>query len=129
MKKLVVYIGFILISGSACTYKKWELAKPYVAPDAMCDTTRTISYAADITPIMNTSCGAMDNNCHTSLTASGYTALDVYAGVNYVALNGAMTNCITWNGKGDNMPLNGKKLSACEINKILKWINEGAPDN
>lgn len=129
-------IGAVLVL-AACTYNKWEEIKPKnAASTSACDTSATVSYAADIVPIMNASCGAQDNNCHSSgSVVGGNVVLDVQIGVAYCATtptsgpNGQLVSCITWDGNTSAMPKNGSKLSTCDIMKIQKWVNEGAPDN
>jgi hypothetical protein len=122
------YIYFLLLVFAACTKDKAELIKPKPLSSG-CDTSMNISYAKDIVPIMNKSCGAMDNNCHTSAAASGQVILDLQIGVNFIALDGRLLSSIIWDGKTSFMPKTGTKLPDCDINKIRKWINEGAPDN
>jgi hypothetical protein len=117
--------ALIVLCVASCEYDNIEPA----LPDVNCDTPDTISYTNDIVPILNTYCGALNNACHTSVTASGNVILDLYAGVNYVALNGAMMSSITWDGHATPMPLTGGKLSQCKINKIQRWISDGAPAN
>jgi hypothetical protein len=128
MQKKIIYTFFSLLALAACTKDQGELVKP--APlISGCDTSMTISYAHDIVPILNKSCGAQDNACHTSATASGQVILDLQVAVNYIAMDGRLLSSITWDGKTSFMPLTGTKLPACDINKIRKWVNEGAPDN
>ena len=136
MKRVIHYI-FVLLTASACTYNKWEQIKPDSATaEENCDTSMVISYAADIVPIMNGSCGAQNNNCHSSgSTVGGYVVLDVHIGVAYSASTATTgSNCqlvssVVWDGNTSPMPKNSGKLSPCDIQKIQKWVNEGAPDN
>ncbi len=128
MKKTTNWTVILLAVFVACTKDKGELVKPRPLGPG-CDTSMVISYATDIVPIMNNSCGAQDNSCHTSATASGQTILDIQVGVNAVATNGKLLSSITWDGNASFMPKSGVKLPECDINKIRKWINEGAPDN
>ena len=128
MKKAVTYIIILLLGMAGCTNKKGELAKP-ASLGTSCDTTDTVSYAKDIVPILNKSCGAQDNSCHTSATASGQVILDLHVAVNFIALDGRLLSSIIWDGKTSAMPKTGTKLPDCDIQKIRKWINEKAPDN
>ncbi|MFL5753133.1 MAG: hypothetical protein ACJ76F_06985, partial [Bacteroidia bacterium] len=127
MKNAFYYIMILMING-ACSYNKWEEIKPKDPAAASCDTSMVISYSGDIVPIMNSSCGALDNNCHSSgSTVGGNVVLDVQIGVAYCATtsttgsNGQLVSCITWDGNSSPMPKNGSKLSSCDIMKIQKW--------
>jgi hypothetical protein len=128
MQTKTICVFFLLIVAVACTKQKGELAKPK-SLGSTCDTNMTISYANDIVPILNRSCGAKDNSCHTSSAASGQVILDLQVAVNFIALDGRLLSSIIWDGKTSAMPKTGGKLPDCDINKIRKWINEGAPDN
>ena len=128
MKKITNGIFILLLAFVACTKDKGEIVRPRPLGPG-CDTSMVISYATHIAPIMNNSCGAQDPSCHTSATASGQAILDIQLGVNAVAMDGRLLSCITWDGNTSFMPKSGVKLPECDINKIRKWINEGAPDN
>lgn len=131
MKKIIFLIAVVFYF-SFCTNDigklQDSLTQNYQA--AQCDTTTTvISYSTDIVPIMNTSCGAANTSCHSS-GASSLVYLDFWGGVNYSASTGNFLSSITWDGTASNMPKNSpNKLTACEIKKITKWVNMGAPNN
>lgn len=132
--KIVLFIVSGALMVVACTNKKWEEIKPRESVTAeVCDTSGIISFASDITPILNSSCGALDNNCHTSFTAtaggSAGVSLDNYTGVQTVYSSGQLYGCLTGAAGFSSMPKPGHTLSACNRNKIFKWINAGAPNN
>ena len=128
MKKAAAFIILVIALIASCRHDKGELIRPKpLGP--VCDTSMVISYAQDIVPILNTSCGALDNNCHTSSTASGQVILDLHVAVNFIAMDGRLLSSIIWDGQTSFMPPTGTKIPDCDVNKIRKWINEGAPDN
>ena len=131
MQKLIFLIAVVFYF-CCCTHDigklQDSLTQNYQA--ALCDTTTAvISYSTDIIPVMNTSCGASNTACHSSGAAS-MVYLDFWAGVNFSASTGKFLSSIIWDGTASNMPKNStNKLSACEIKKITKWVNMGAPNN
>jgi hypothetical protein len=131
MKRFVIIVIVFSVL-SSCTNKVAKMQDRFDKNNAaasQCDTTNAaISYSADIVPIMNKSCGSTDNSCHSSNSTSGE-LLDFWAGVNYSASTGKFVSSITWDGNASNMPKNGAQLSSCEIRKIARWVNMGAPDN
>jgi hypothetical protein len=54
---------------------------------------------------------------------------DTWAGLSTVALNGKLWGGVSWASGYKNMPNGGSQLSPCELGKIKKWINQGAPNN
>ena len=95
-----------------------------------CDTTNTvISYSIHIAPILVSSCGANNNSCHSS-NSTTQVLLDFWAGANYCASTGKLKGSVTWDGTAINMPKNStNKIASCDINKIIRWVNTGAPNN
>ncbi len=126
MKKLLVIIGLLLILGS-CVNDKYNTLFP---AQTSCDTT-TVTYSKDIAPIIAANC-AISGGCHDAAGAliSGHD-YTTYAGVAAVASYNFIVTDINWipvAGHTD-MPKNGIKLSGCDIDKITRWVNEGAPNN
>ncbi len=85
-----------------------------------CDSTK-FAWTADILPIIKTNCVA----CH----SSGTVLLNSHAGVQTVALNGRLMGAIRHLQGYRPMPEGGGSLSSCDIEKIQKWVNNGAPNN
>jgi len=85
-----------------------------------CDSTK-YTYAADIAKMINTNCVA----CH----SSGNVLLNAYNGVKTVADNGRLMGALKHQGGYQPMPNATTSLSACELNKFKKWIDNGAPNN
>ncbi|MFL5762318.1 MAG: hypothetical protein ACJ77K_00140 [Bacteroidia bacterium] len=129
MKKNLSFLAMMTILGLiACTYEKVEVAQPASSATLTCDTFRTISYSADIVPFLSSTCGSSDINCHNS-SASSMVPLDVYVGVQYFGQDGQLMNSLNWTGGASHMPKNQPKLEPCKIAMILKWVNEGEPNN
>jgi hypothetical protein len=131
MKKSIL----IVLAAAVCSYCTNKVGKLQQSFDknnqqvVLCDTTNAvISYSTDIAPIIVASCGANNNSCHSSNSSTGI-LLDFWGGVNYSASTGKFLSSISWDGNASNMPKTGQKLTSCEIKKITKWVNMGAPDN
>ncbi len=130
MKKIII-AGAALLILAGCYNDKYNKLYPLPA-STTCDTT-TITYAADIAPIISANCYSPGNGCHDAAgsSTSGYnyqTSISVLQGN---ATSGALLTDINFTPtRGhNNMPKNGTQLSACDIEKITRWVNEGAPNN
>jgi hypothetical protein len=127
MKKIIAVACLAVILGSCYNDKADKL---YPAPVTTCDTT-TISYSHDIAPIVIASCYSPGNGCHDAAGAatSGFDYQSSVTAIQSNALSGTLLGDINWLPRHNNMPKNGSKLSDCEINKMTRWVNEGAPNN
>lgn len=131
-KSILAIMVVTALSLSSCYYHNWEnihpggqiASKPCVLAD-------TISYNADVVPILNASCGVSGSqalNCH----GAGATGPDLSTYTNFSSftspdsLNSVYSD-ITWSG--NKMPKNGSKLSQCDINKIIRWMDQGSKNN
>ena len=117
----------------SCYNDKYD--KLYPAPPTTtnsCDTTGTIKYSTDILPIINTSC-AINGGCHNAsgnpttggLDYTVFSILQAQSNASFMLndINGTPT-------RGHNtMPLRLPALSSCDIKKLTRWVNEGAPNN
>ncbi|HXS36905.1 MAG TPA: hypothetical protein VN721_09400 [Flavipsychrobacter sp.] len=92
-----------------------------------CDTTRTISFSNDVLPIFLQNCAL--SGCHDEATAQYGFMLDNYAHVFNVVQSGRLVGCITHSNGYIAMPQNANKLPECQIETIIRWINEGTPNN
>ncbi|MBP7184250.1 MAG: hypothetical protein KBA06_01990 [Saprospiraceae bacterium] len=93
--------------------------------ETSCDTT-SVSYSADILPIVNTYCVG----CHSGSSPSGEISYETYAEVkSSVFNNGQFLGSIRHDVGYSEMPKDASQLSNCKIAKIQKWINDGAPNN
>ncbi len=123
MKKLIAIIGLALVT-AGCYNDKYD--KLYPTGSVACDTT-TVTFSNDIVPILTAKCNTA--GCHDVATASGGYTLTTYAGAKVPALSGKMLGSVNWSAGFSAMPKNLPKLSTCEINKITRWVNQGALNN
>ncbi|MBS1650661.1 MAG: hypothetical protein JSU07_01505 [Bacteroidetes bacterium] len=93
------------------------------------DTTLTISYSLQITPILNnTSYNCM--GCH-GASYHGVTKLSTYSGVAAVAQNGNLVSSVAWdNSSIQKMPQGSlSRISSCDIATIRAWVRQGYQNN
>jgi hypothetical protein len=132
--KIVVALVVITLGLTSCYYHNWETLHPSgQVATAPCIVPDTVSYSKDIVPIINASCGATGSqasSCHGSGSSSGYDYTS-YSGLYQTCKHdssslvyGAITGT-----SGTAMPLGGPLLDKCTINKIVNWLNQGAPQN
>ncbi len=131
MKKLLPVAAMLVLLGS-CYNDKADKLYPASSATNTCDTT-TIKYSTDIQPIINQYCAI--NGCHNTSgdATTGNRDYTIFATVQSEATQSLILNDINGNPgqiRGQNsMPLNLPALSSCDINKITRWVNEGAPNN
>jgi hypothetical protein len=122
-KKLqtIVFACFAFIFSTlhfACTYNKEDNLYPQP-----CDTSN-VRYSVEIKSILNTHC----NGCHGGSAMSGnWIKLETYDQVKTYADNGDLLQSIIRDI--NPMPQNAPRLSACKINQIRAWINQGMKNN
>lgn len=116
-----LFFWVLLLPLVGCRYEKVEkTAQP--SNTSACDTSN-VSYKDDIRKILKDNCGA----CHTSSNPDGGYQLDSYAGVK--ASTGRLVGVVKHSSGYSPMPKGGSKLDACSIEKIEKWVQNGALDN
>ena len=130
MKKLTIAAALLLVL-AGCYNDKYDKLYPATATTT-CDTT-TIKYSSDIQPIINSHC-AISGGCHNAAGDANTGNLDftIFSTLQSQATAALMLNDINFTpaGKGHNaMPLSLPKILQCDIDKITRWVNEGAPDN
>lgn len=89
-----------------------------------CDTVN-VKYATHVEPIINTYC----KGCHSGTNPSGAILLDSYTNVKISVTNGSFLGSIKRETGWVAMPINGAKLTDCNIRKIELWIQNGALNN
>ncbi len=122
---------YIIVSGvllilfflNSCTKQNEEtlIQQTGVTP---CDTTN-MSYANDIVPILEYNCVSCHNPTNSNLGVILTDYNDVMTEVN----NGNLVNVIEHNPGYPQMPQGLPQLASCTINKIVAWVNRGAPNN
>jgi hypothetical protein len=105
---------------------KWILqgAKNNSCVNAACDTSN-VTFTASIKPIVSNKC----QGCHSSSNPGGGYDFTTYAGVKARVSDGKLWGSVNFVTGYPTMPKNGNKLSTCELAKIKKWIDAGAPNN
>ena len=124
MKKipgLIVLFFIFAIFISSCYNDKEAYLYPFAV---VCDSSN-VTYSQTIAPIMSTNC----NVCHTTANPSGGVVTDNYPDLNLVVLNGKLWAGVSWSSGFSPMPKGGAQLSACDLGKIKKWINNGSSNN
>ena len=117
-------IGVLILMIGGCSKKSAD----QLTGGGPCDTS-SVSYVRDILPIMQTYCYSCHGNGNTAFSNgvllegsdSGYMALSSWASAGYVIGN------VTYASGFIGMPYGKPKLGACEINKIVAWVNQQYP--
>ena len=117
-----LFFGFWLLtfSFSSCTNED-------------CKTSVNLSFSNDIQPIFNDNCAT--SGCHNAAAKQG--GLDLSAGKSYAELNkggsgyiniSKPTSSVLYSEMKSDMPPSGK-LDDCTLEKIEKWMAQGAKNN
>lgn len=110
---------------AACTSQNGEdlLARGGV-PTPACDT-GAVTYAGTVAPLLQARC----TGCHGSSGPAGGLNLSSYAQVRAVAANGQLMGTVSHAPGFRPMPQGGTKLSDCDLAKLQRWVDAGAPNN
>jgi hypothetical protein len=123
MRKLIRHIFSFTLLGftlTGCYYDKESELYP-TPPD--CDTT-IVTYSLSVAPVMTQYC----NTCHSETVPNGNVITGNYNDLYVVAANGQLWSAVNHEGNFP-MPQGMDKLPACDLTKIKKWIDAGAPNN
>lgn len=124
--RLTSWVGLAMLAGmvslNSCYY---DAEDELYATDAACDTSATVSYASHIAPLMASYC----NSCHSATSPADGVTTENYSGMATVALNGRLYGSVSHAANYKAMPQGGGKLPDCDIAKIKKWVDAGAPNN
>ena len=118
----VLAAGLFIVSTTTtgCYYDKEEI----LYPQTVCDTSNCYLQQCCI-PILVSNC----NSCHGGSTPSAGIKLDTYAGVKVQVDNGRLWGSVSHATNYSAMPKNAAQMSTCNLAKIKKWIDAGAPNN
>lgn len=89
-----------------------------------CDTNE-VTFSNTIFPLVELKC----QGCHSGGEPEANLSLENYIDINSIALNGDLLNSVNGTNGFVVMPFGGNPLSQCEIDQIINWINDGAPEN
>jgi hypothetical protein len=119
---------------SSCYYDNMEDLHPKSALDGLlndgCDSAKTISFSADVQPILNANCGT-SNSCHGANPNSGW-SFNTYDGVKQAVDAERLLGVIKHEAGYSPMPKPGTpdtKMNECNIAIISKWVGAGAENN
>jgi len=116
-------MGAALVA-AGCYNDKYD--KLYPTGTVVCDTA-TVSFATDIKPLLTAKCGT--TGCHNAATASAGYDFTTHTGAQPAALNGKLLGSVNWSPGFNAMPQNLPKLAQCEIDKLTRWVHQGALNN
>ena len=117
---LVAGLFVVAVSNTGCYYDKEEI----LYPQTVCDTAN-VTYSGSVVPILLSNCTV----CHGGSTPSAGIKLDTYADVKVQVTNGRLWGAVSQAVSFSPMPKNATKMSTCNLTKIKKWIDAGAPNN
>lgn len=125
MPRLVVLsvLAFLMVD---CYYDNEERLYPQIDANN-CDTIN-VTLSAGIKPVLASRC----YSCHGSSTAASFGGginLETYSGLKTTADNGKLKGAIKHAPGYSPMPQGASKMDDCSINKIVAWINKGAPND
>ena len=121
VKKLL--LGILLLAAVACADDNEEDLMPQ-QPAQQCDT-NAVTFSGSVVPILATNCYA----CHAANIAEGGVVLSNYNGVKAKVDDGRLIGAITHSPGFVPMPQGASKLSSCDMEKIRKWVANGAQNN
>ncbi len=121
MKSLTHLLILSLFFLSSCFY---DNEQDLFLLDTECDTSE-VTYSEDVLDILKAKC----YRCHGDGNFEGGISLDGYSLVKIFADNGFLLGTIKHESGFSAMPPNVPKIPDCDIEKIEKWIEEGALEN
>jgi hypothetical protein len=115
-----------LSSSQVLAIRTWinQGAKNNACIASTCDTA-IVTFNLTIKPLLTSFC----SGCHSGNTPSGGLNFTTHLGSQIPALDGRLLGAVTHAVGFTPMPQGGGKLTDCNISKISKWIDEGAPNN
>jgi hypothetical protein len=125
MKKRLFVVLMILTFTANCIISCTNANKEQLTPTT-CDTAN-MKYSTDVVRILQDNCYSCHGNGNTA--GSGGILLEGYGNINHYVVAGTVRGVITHAPGYIGMPYERQKLDDCTINKILDWINQGAPNN
>ncbi|HSF90549.1 MAG TPA: hypothetical protein VLA46_14090 [Saprospiraceae bacterium] len=93
-------------------------------PPETCDTTQ-VTYSGTIAPIIELNCYA----CHEGDQSVSGIPLNGYNNLKAMVDAGRLVGSLRHLDGFSPMPQNASALPECELLKIEKWVDDGAPDN
>ena len=110
------------LMATGCYYDNEEELYGWAKP--ACDTAN-VTYSTVVSKILQDNC----MQCHSAAANMGSVNLEGHAQAKVYALNGKLYGVISHTPGFSPMPKGGNKLSDCDISRIKKWVDAGAPNN
>lgn len=107
---------------SSCEYDNAET----LYPPAPCDTTM-VTYTLTVAPIISTNC--LNPDCHGGTAQISGIPLDGYDNLKVQVDNVRLIGALRHENGFSFMPKNTTPLIECDIEKIERWVLNGAPNN
>ncbi|MEP6795148.1 MAG: hypothetical protein ABJB16_12530 [Saprospiraceae bacterium] len=123
MHKYLIYSFCITMAVSvlSCAYN----VEDELYPPLTCDT-MNVTYSGTVLPIIQQNC----YDCHSDANVGvSQIPLEGYAFIIVKINDGKLVKAIRHTGEVTPMPKDRPSLSECDIQKIEKWVSDGAPDN
>lgn len=114
---LLIFLAMQMVS---CAYNNEE----ELYPMDECDTTN-VTYLATIVPIITQHC----YECHGGTAQVSGIPLEGHQNIKAIVDAGRLIGAINHQVGFSPMPKDRQKLATCDILKIEKWVENGAPDN
>ena len=120
---LALGYGWFLLAGTGCQY---DVLQPEGEGGTACDSATAVSYAQDIAPLMDLRC----SGCHSGGAPSAGLDLTTHETVALYATAGILDQRISLPESDPMfMPKNGAPLDECDLGKLQRWTDNGAPNN
>lgn len=123
MKKIIAAACLLILAG--CYNDKQDKLYP-LSTSIVCDTTN-VTFGKDVLPILTKNC--ITSGCHDATASGGYDLRSFDGASAAVANDNQLVKSVTHDPSVVPMPQNLPKLSDCDINKIVRWVNLGAQNN
>lgn len=120
---MILFVSTMLVvSFTGCSKE----SEDKLAANTTCDTI-AVKYSTGVVPILQNNCypchGASSNSGSGGITLEGYNNIKAYVNQGYVVGN------VTHAPGFVAMPYGRPKLPDCEVNTIVAWVHQGAPNN
>ncbi|MAV51391.1 MAG: hypothetical protein CL829_01385 [Crocinitomicaceae bacterium] len=120
---LALACAWFTLGETGCHY---DVLQPEGEGGTGCDSTATVSYAQDIAPLLDLRC----NGCHSGGAPSAGLDLATHETVALYATAGILDQRVSLPESDPMfMPKNGAPLDECDLGKLQRWTDNGAPNN
>lgn len=119
-KLILIWISISILTLTACYYDVEEDIYPTLA----C-ATDNVTYSGTIAPLLQANC----LTCHSAAANFGNITLEGYTQVKRYVDNGQLMGAVRHESGFSPMPKNQPRMADCNIEKIARWITDGALNN